>query len=163
MEFFLPLSFLLRLNDLFLCLSLGFFCFVRSEIKHPKDFSNQKASKSGCVFYRCPGSCLMPLPSHPPTPLCPWSDRKASGFRGQKKIETLSPFSPEEADITKVKRTPSFSAKANDTFHLQEFLQELKSLFHKKLHKPSAQFRSVFTAKTAWMSAAFPRYNQHKC
>lgn len=106
--------------------------------------------------------CL--CPSTPP--LCPWSDGKASGFRGQRNRNSLSPFSPEEAGITKVKRTPSFSAKANDTFHLQETLAGFEiPLFDEKLHSNSAQFKSVFTAKTPWMSAAFPWfyvYIQHQ-
>lgn len=45
-----------------------------------------------------------------------------------REIETLSPFSSQEADITGVKRTPSFSAKANDTSHLQETLDRFETL-----------------------------------
>lgn len=45
-----------------------------------------------------------------------------------REIETLSPFSSQEADITGVKRTPSFSAKANDNSHLQETLDRFETL-----------------------------------
>lgn len=44
-----------------------------------------------------------------------------------REIETLSPFSSPEANKTRVKRTASFSAKANDTSHLQETLDRFET------------------------------------